>query len=373
MKILIAAEIFPPDIGGPATYSLTLASLLAEKKENDVRVICYGQDANFGSPIFKIIRISRKQNKLKRYFNYFFELKKMARDVDVIYAQGPMASGLPAILANKILKKKVIVKVVGDYAWEQAVNSGATDLLIDDFQKKKFFGRIGLLQTIERYVCRWASQVIVPSEYLKKIVSGWGVAPEKVKVIYNAPPLNIKLLSNRQDNLIVSVGRLVPWKGFPALIEIMPDLLKINPNFLLRIYGDGPERNNLVNLIKSKGLEKSVSISKVGHEEIMFKIAEAEIFILNTGYEGLSHTILEAMAAGTPVITTKAGGNPEIVQDYYNGLLFDYNDKEQFKSAILKLWQNKELQKKLTDNARESLNKFDFNKIIDSTITILNY
>ena len=95
------------------------------------------------------------------------------------------------------------------------------------------------------------------------------------------------------------------------------------------------------------------------------------IFVLNTGYECFSHIILEAMAMSLPVITTNVCGNPEIVKDEQNGLLVEYNDKKQLKEAILKLWKDKDLQRKFIKNGKETLEKFTLEKMIDETIRAL--
>jgi len=97
----------------------------------------------------------------------------------------------------------------------------------------------------------------------------------------------------------------------------------------------------------------------------------SKIFVLNSGYEGLSHIILEAMAMELPIITTNVCGNPEIVQDGYNGLLVEYNNKEQIKNAILRLWKDENLRKKLIENGKKTLERFKLETMIDETLNIL--
>ncbi len=371
MKLVIAAEIFPPDIGGPATYSKILAEQLS-KQGWPVKLICYSTKIENDKYPFTVIRILRGQSTLSRYWQYLWYLLKMAnQDCDLIYAMGPLSSGLPAIIVGFLLSKKVVVKVVGDYAWEQARNLGNTEIGIDEFQKQNLSGKIGWLKKIEKFVCQKAAKVIVPSQYLKRIVSGWEVKENKIEVIYNS--FELKLTDSPKDkDLIISIGRLVPWKGFDTLIGLMPELLQDNPSFRLEIYGDGPQKEKLESLIAKLDLSKKVLIKNVIHDELMLKLASAEIFILNTAYEGLSHTILEAMAAGTPVITTNIGGNPELITDQKNGLLVEYNNKEQLKAAILKLYNNSELRQKFVENSKSVLEKFSFENMINQTINLFN-
>lgn len=371
MKLVIAAEIFPPDIGGPATYSSKLAEQLT-KIGWQVKVICYSDKIENDNYPFSVARILRSTNPLKHYFNYFWELLKLAKDCDVIYAQGPVSSGLPAIVAGFFLSKKVVVKVVGDYAWEQARNSGQTDIGIDEFQKQKLTGKVAWLKKIEIFSCRYAKKVIVPSQYLKGIVSGWGVPADKIEVVYNANEVeNLGAAKSVNENLIISVGRLVPWKGFEVLIDVMSDLLAKNKDFKLLILGSGPQKDKLISLVGEFNLQNNVSIKEVEKSRVISQLSLAAVFILNSGYEGLSHTILEAMLAGTPVIATDIGGNPELIKDGENGLLVEYNNKEQLKQAILKLYNNPELRHKFVENSKEVLKKFTFENMINKTINVL--
>ncbi|MFA6410055.1 MAG: glycosyltransferase family 4 protein [Candidatus Buchananbacteria bacterium] len=366
-KILIAAEIFPPDIGGPATYSQKIFNQF-KKLGYAVELICYSDKP--GADL--AVRILRSKNPLKHYWRYFKKLKELAKDCDLIYAQGPVSSGLPAAIVGKILNKKVVVKVVGDYAWEQARNLKITEVGIDDFQKKSFGGKIGSLQRIQAWVCQQSAKVIVPSQYLKKIVSGWGVSEEKIEVIYNSFDLEFSDKFQTPDkNLIVSVGRLVPWKGFDTLIGLMPELLQQNSDFKLKIFGFGPQKERLEKLISDLKLENNVSISNVSHQEVVSNLSAAGIFVLNTGYEGLSHTILEAMAASVPVVTTNIGGNPELIENEKNGLLIEYNNKEELKAAILKIYNSPELGQKFVENSKKVLEKFTFEEMINRTVDVL--
>ena len=104
VKIVIAAEIFPPDIGGPATYSPKIAQALVEAG-HQVSLICYSDKAQKDDYPFTVIRIIRSKFKL-HYFKYYRQLKKLTADCDVIYAQGPVSSGWPALKVKKKLGRR---------------------------------------------------------------------------------------------------------------------------------------------------------------------------------------------------------------------------------------------------------------------------
>ena len=369
-KITIVADIFSPDIGGPATYSQKLAEELV-KKSWQVNLICYSDIKQEDDYNFSIKRIIRSNIKGWHHLKYFLSLFWLAIKSDVIYAMGPVSAGLPAMWVSRLLRKKLVVKVVGDYAWEQARNSNVTDIGIDKFQTKKFGGKIGKLKKIESKVCKSADKVITPSKYLKGIVNGWGVDENKIEVIYNAVEIpNVIKKSTRFKN-IASIGRLVSWKGFELLIKLMPELLEKDKDFRLFIFGSGPEKEKLEKLITELNLINIISLYNLPCKKLISSLIDMNMFVLNTGYEGLPHTVLEAMSAGVPVVTTNLCGNPEIVQDGYNGLLVEYNNKEQIKEAILKLYNNPELGEKFVNNSKEVLKNFKFEDMINNTEKLL--
>lgn len=366
-KILIATGIFPPDIGGPATYSKLLADKLPERGF-EVVVVNFGEVRHFP--------------KIIRHKIYFLKVLWRARGCDVIYAQDPVSVGLPAMLATKLLGKKFYLKVVGDYAWEQGVQrSGVTDDL-DTFSREyaKYSLFVRLLKHIERRVALSADIIITPSEYLKKIVGNWGVPEEKITVIYNgfnAPVLTADKTTLRkklgiEGYALLSVGRLVPWKGFLMLIEMMHSLVQKIPNVHLFIVGSGPDEMVLKEKITQLHLEDRITLlGKLTQEKLFEYIKASDVFVLNTSYEGFSHQLLEVMALGTPIVTTPAGGNVEITEDYENGILSPYNDSASFEKAIIELHVTAGLADTLTQAAQEKVKEFSNERMLDAIAGLL--
>ena len=175
-----------------------------------------------------------------------------------------------------------------------------------------------------------------------------------------------------KGTIVLSIGRLCSWKGFETLIDIIPDLLKENPDFKLIIVGEGEERKSLEEKIKKLGLESNVELTgRIIHKNIPLYFKSAEMFILNSEYEGLPHVVLEAMQTGVPIIVSNRGGNPEVVENNFNGFLVEYNNKEQIKKAIMNLHNDKELQKTFIRNSKAKLEKFSWENLINKTIKIL--
>ena len=339
-RVLISTGIFPPDVGGPATYSKILLDELP--KENfGVRVL------NFG--------LVRQLPKIIRHLVYFFKVLAMGKNADVIFAQDPVSVGLPAALAARILCKKFILKVVGDYAWEQGVQRFGVREILDDFLKNKYRWEVELLRKIQKFVANRADKIIVPSEYLKKVVAAWGIKQGKIRVVYNSfDALEIKISkadARKQlgisGKILVSAGRDVPWKGFQALRDLMPEISKQIPDAKLFILSNEPK------------------------EKLLLYLRAADVFVLNTAYEGFSHLILEAMAMGAPVVTTDAGGNPELIEDGKSGFLVKFNDKNVLKSKILEILKNPALAQKLSENAKKKASEFSKERMINDTIKIM--
>lgn len=335
-SVLIAADIFPPESGGPATYAVTLAKGLSEQGIK-VKIVSLtpGSDPTKAPP-GTLFAVTAK-NKIGRYAQYFRLLFKQARSADVVYAMGPVNAGLPAWLAARLSGKKFVVKVVGDYAWEQGVlRFGVTDG-VDEFQKhqEKYRWPVQLLVAIERFVARRADKIIVPSKYLKGMVNGWRVPEDRIDVIYNSIEFGQEVPAAAKpvvEKWIVSVGRLVPWKGMAALIEIMPEILKAIPSAKLKIIGDGPEMACLKSKIEQLNLVAAVELpGNLSREKTLSYIKSADVFVLNSGYEGLSHVLLETAKLGVPILASRAGGNPEIVSDES---LFIFNDAKQIESKV---------------------------------------
>lgn len=380
-KILITTGIFLPEIGGPASYGKTLANKLSDSF--DVSILTYSSNLKFKNDIdqpYKIVRVWKKFPKGFRHLIYFFKALSLAKKSEMVFSLNAISAGVPSLIAAKIFKKRFFVKIVGDSAWERAITQNKTHLLIDDFQKSKKKGWIGILHKLQCWVCKNAHGIIVPSEYLADIISGWGIPREKIKVIYNGVDFKPSDLSKEEarrklgifGHIILSVGRLVPWKGFRMLIKIMPQVSEINQAFRLVIMGDGPDKKMLESMIKNLGLERKVFlVEKKSQSELATYLAAADMFVLDTGYEGFSHQILEAMVAGIPVITTAVGGNKEVMVQGENGFLVKYNDEFNLVEAIKSLWQDSELKAEFIENGKKTVEKFSLERMLSETIKFL--
>jgi glycosyltransferase involved in cell wall biosynthesis len=345
MNILITTGIFPPDIGGPATYVPKVAEYLT-KQGHRVVVLTLSDQLNHNDKIypFKVIRIPRKIFKPLRWVYTIAKIIQIGIKVDILFVNG---IAMETSLANIFLQKPVVQKVVGDLAWERAKTYGWITDNFESFQKKRYGLRIELLKTLRSWWTRQADRVIVPSQYLARWVASWGVPEGKIVVIYNAvepvdgvEPLPVPL---RTPIKAVTVGRLIPLKQVDRLIEALREI----PELGLVVVGDGPERPRLERIAQELGVSGRVYFAgQRSKKETLSLMAACDFFVLNSTHEGLPHAVLEAMALGLPVIATAVGGTPEVVQDGETGVLFQKEEPSLIKTLKL-LVNDRELRKRI--------------------------
>lgn len=371
MRILIITGIFPPDIGGPATYVPQIAGGLSVRG-HEVTVLTlsdqlYHQDSDYP---FMVLRLPRKVAKPWRQFLTISQILRLGRSADILFVNG---LALEAVLANKVLRKPLVIKVVGDLIWERAHTFGWIKDDFETFQQKRYSLKIETLKALRSWWTRQADQVIVPSLYLAGWIQRWGLPPERVAVIYNAVepayailPLPVPLETPIK---VVTVGRFVRWK---RLDRIFASVAKI-PNLGLIIIGDGPERLRLVQLAASMGISERVYFSgQRDHEETLRLMAAADLFLLNSTYEGLPHVVLEAMALGLPVVATAVGGTPELIKNGETGILIKMDDDGSLLSTLERLIKDFEWRRRLGESARHQIEEnFKLEDMICKTEALL--
>ena len=183
---------------------------------------------------FPVRHVSRDSPLVLRYALYLAGVYREALDADVIYLQDPLSSGLPGWLGARLARKPVLLKVVGDAAWEVSVVRGLVDDDFVTFQKSVYGSRVELIRRAQRLVARRADGVIVPSRFLGGVVTNWGVPEDRVEIVPNSlpqtdrSPLYRLQARNRlgwnDQTVVFSASRLVPWKGFDTLIRLAGQL-----------------------------------------------------------------------------------------------------------------------------------------------------
>jgi glycosyltransferase involved in cell wall biosynthesis len=368
IKVLIATGLYSPEIGGPATYTKMLEEKLCAHGV-DLTILPFGT--------------VRHLPKVVRHAVFMWRAWKLSRNMDVIYALDPVSVGVPSWIVSLVARKPFLVRLGGDYAWEQGQQRFGLDATLDEYTKSPktapFLVRV--LAFVQSFIVKRASLVIAPSEYLKGIIATWGVDPSKIRVIYsalfplevNVPKAVIREQLEYKGTVITTVGRLVPWKGFSELIDVVAQLKDEMPDISLVIIGDGPLDAELKNKVAQLQLEDRVRlVGRLGKDALGAAIKGSDLFVLNTSYEGLSHQLLEVMDLGVPIVTTNVGGNPELITDGISGVLVEVGDSEGLASAIKQVAANESTQLRLTQNARIRIQDFSQDAVVAKLAELLH-
>ena len=156
---------------------------------------------------------------------------------------------------------------------------------------------------------------------------------------------------------VLTICRLMVWKGVGGILEAMTQL----PDEVhLLIAGDGDMEEAWKQLARDTGIADRVTfLGNVPHAQIPTYVRAADVFVLNSRYEGLSHTLLEVLHLDRPMIASNVCGNPEVVEHEVNGLLVDPHDPSELARAVLRLLDDPELCQRFVEAGRERRGQFD--------------
>lgn len=352
MRVLITSPIFPPDLGGPAVYVPSLARYLIERG-HEVGVVAFCSDlAPTGYP-FEVKAIPRGPLPI-RYLKAFFAVLKEAGKYDVVYVQEHLA--LLHVLAGKLRGKPVMIRIMVDGAWEIAHRKGwCGDDDIVTFQGKTYGWQVKLTRFLQRTWWGWCTHIISCSEFLRQIlIQSHGVPPEKVQKVFNAyhgpspdqvpeksDELRAELGLEPSKRYVLTICRLMIWKRVDGILRALPHL---PDDVHLLIAGDGDMEDEWKQLAVDLGVaDRATFLGNVPHAQIPSYIRACDVFVLNSRYEGLSHTLLEVLHLDAPTIASDVCGNPEVVEHEVNGLLVDPGDPEGLAAAIGRLLEDPDL------------------------------
>lgn len=229
-----------------------------------------------------------------------------------------------------------------------------------------------VIRKIRDYLYRFADGVVVQTTRNKSYFSG--DIQRKCEVIMNPFVMGEKIgiaLDAEKEDVIVSVGRLERQKNQEMLINAFNDLKDKYPTYKLVIYGEGPYRNVLEELIQRNNIKDRVFLPG-SSKEILEKTKSSKLFILPSDYEGMSNALAEAMCIGLPVISTKVSGTSDLIINNKNGLSININNKEELVNAIEKMLSDDKFRNKCANNAVEISRKLDINIISNKWIHFLS-
>ena len=367
-RLGIASGIFHPEPGGPATYLHELLPQL-QARGWDVCALTFSDDSLPRGEPYPVTRILRRTYPV-RMAHYAVASRPVLAWADLVYVH---LLGLPLFGSRRARR---VIKIVGDLAWERAVRRGWIPPTedIDAYQTLRYGVAANADRDRLQREARTYDGVIVPSAYLKQMVVGWGVPEERVRVIYNALPPEESTpdvsqaeararLQLSDGPLVLTVGRVLPWKGVDHLIRARQAV----PDVRIYVAGDGPA----LDAAKAVAAETQaddcvVFLGRVSRDQMPLYMRAADYVALYSGYEGLSHTLLESLRVGTPVIASDKGGNPEVVQDGVNGLLVPYVNVEALADALRRAFVPG-LRDELAARHDLGMDRFRFDRLVETT------
>lgn len=172
---------------------------------------------------------------------------------------------------------------------------------------------------------------------------------------------------------VVNFCRLEKQKNLPLLIDAFEAFYQTHPDYTLVIYGNGKERDSLTEYIRTKKLEKVITLHPAV-QDVHDRVKDAEMFVSSSDYEGLSNSMIEAMAIGLPAICTDCpcGGARMVIQNNENGILIPTNNKEKLLNAMCAVAENPDFASKMANCAQSIKEKLSSEEIGREWISVID-
>ena len=341
-------------VGGVENVISKLTDYFVEYYGYEVEIVSlYGNYNNKIKPYFKFnnkVKLSfanlepiprnNKLDELTKDFKLKKDIKNIIknREFDIIMTFHYSIS-IAVILNKRYIRGKIVVTEHGDY----------------------YYG-IGRLDILKRKITyRIADKVVVLTEYNRKKYEKF---LKNVEVINNPRPFNTIKRSNQMNKRIITAGRLEYEKGFDRIIDVFNDKYIKSSGWRLDIYGDGSQKDNLINKIKELNLEDKVRILPFT-KNIKEEFLKSSIYVLPSRTEAFGMVLLEAMECGLPCISFDTPGPKEIIKNEQDGFIISDNNNDLFRDKLKILINDKEKRILFSKNSKKNVERFDIKNISD--------
>jgi glycosyltransferase involved in cell wall biosynthesis len=355
VNVLVVSGIWPPDVGGPASHAPEVARFLLARG-HEVDVVTTALDTPATEP-YPVRWISRALPKGVIHLRAAALVRSRARHADVVYTTGMFGRSAAGALAAR---RPYVVKLTADPAFERSRRRGLVAGDVEDFQSGDGGPLAGLLRRARDFELRRAAHVFCPSAYLRELVLSWGVAPDRVTVLPNPAP-DVPELPPRDElkrsfglngATLAFAGRLTAQKSLDRALEAIAGADDVR----LVIAGEGPDRAPLENRARELGIAERVRfLGAQPRRRIVELFRAADATILSSSWENFPHTVVEALAVGTPVLAMEAGGVGEVVRDGVNGLIVPAGDTAALADAVRRYFADEQLRERLRAAAAGSV------------------
>jgi glycosyltransferase involved in cell wall biosynthesis len=354
VKVLVVSGIWPPDVGGPASHAPEAAAFLRDRGHAvEVVTTAAGPPAR---EAYEVHWTSRGLPVGVRHLAGAALIRTCAARSDVVYSTGMLGR---TALGCSLARTPFVAKLTQDPAFERALRRGRFDGDPVQFQTT---GAARVLRAARDRELRRAAHVVCPSAFLAGLVRGWGVPDGRISVLPNpTPPLpELPARTHGERPLLAFAGRMTAPKALGVALDAVADVPEVD--FVLA--GDGDERAALEQRAQELGLDGRVRfLGSLPRDEVLALFRRADAALLSSAWENFPHTLVEALAVGTPAIATAVGGVTEIVTDGENGLLVPSGDPAALAAAIRRFLADDQLRARLTAAAEPSAQRFSAERI----------
>jgi glycosyltransferase involved in cell wall biosynthesis len=368
MKLLFVNYECPPLGGGGGIASYQLATELARRHKVDYLTMGFGNlpasETVNGVHIIRVPVLNRKDMSTASYSSLlsfvpsaFFKGIRLCKEqkYDCIHAWFVVPSGLCGALLSRLFKIPLILTALGGDVFDPS--------------KRRSPHTSHLMRFIISGLFNYSDRNTVESTNLKGLILRYFPVKKPIRVIplgFKKPvfPQKSRADLHIPDNKIIfiSVGRLVKRKGFGYAIKALSQLPK--NSFHYYIIGDGPDESELKKLVVSLGMGDQVTISGRLSDEMKFQyLSVSDIYLLPSLHEGFGICLLEAMHCGLPIVSTKNGGQEDILKDYENALFADPGDSDAFAKKIQELLGDTKLKAVLSTHNQQMIKHFYIEEI----------
>lgn len=307
MKIILATGIYPPDIGGPATYVRNLGRKLTEHGL-DVTVVTFGKPVEEDDNVpFEVVRVANLGGPLGRWNAFARALKKHGTDADIVYCFSSVSVGIPLWLA-RLKKPKKILRLGGDFVWERYTDIGGRRTL------RGFYVLYPGMKNLTKRILKIFDHVVFSTAYQERLYEFLMRRMPSHSVIENALPEDAHPVvhAKHEPFRLLFLGRFVRFKNLLTLLKAV----SLIPFAHLTLVGEGPMKKQLLATIGKMGLRARVVVEDAKHGVDKAQLfMEHDMLVIPSVTEISPHAAIEARSAGLPVLLTEETGLTGVLAD----------------------------------------------------------